>query len=89
MQQDRAKTKKGNLKQPSHQDAINWVSKAWESIKLETLTHSFLVIPMLLMAPKMILHQMTSHQLKWIPKKKERAVMVRKMVKMKKLMLMS
>ena len=43
MQQDRAKTKKGNLKQPSHQDAINWVSKAWDSIKLETLTNSFLV----------------------------------------------
>ena len=43
MRQDRAKTKKGNLKQPSRQDAINWVSKAWESIKLETLTHSFLV----------------------------------------------
>ena len=33
MQQDRAKTKKGNLKQ---QDAINWVSKDWESIKLQT-----------------------------------------------------
>ena len=43
MRQDRAKTKKGNLKQPSRQDAINWVSKAWDSIKLETLTHSFLV----------------------------------------------
>ena len=43
MWQDRAKTKKGNLKQHSCQDAINWVSKAWESIKLETLTHSFLV----------------------------------------------
>ena len=43
MRQDRAKTKNGNLKQPSHQDAINWVSKVWESIKLETLTHSFLV----------------------------------------------
>ena len=43
MRQDRTKTKKGNLKQPSRQDAINWVSKAWESIKLETLTHSFLV----------------------------------------------
>ena len=43
MRQDRAKTKKGNLKQPSRQDAINWVFKAWESIKLQTLTHSFLV----------------------------------------------
>ena len=43
MWQDRAKTKKGNLKQPSRQDAINWVSKAWDSIKLETLTNSFLV----------------------------------------------
>ena len=43
MRQDRAKTKKGNLKQPTRQDAINWVSKAWESIKQETLTRSFLM----------------------------------------------
>lgn len=43
MWQDKAKTKKGNLKQPTHQDMINWVSKAWDSIKLETLTCSFLV----------------------------------------------
>ena len=68
MQQDRAKTKKGNLKQPSRQDAINWVFKAWESIKLQTLTHFWCVaFPMLLKAPKMILCQMTSHQSKWIP----------------------
>ena len=31
------------MKQPTHQDTINWVSKAWDSIKLETLTHSFLL----------------------------------------------
>ena len=43
MRQDRAKTNKGNLKQPTRQDAINWVSKAWESINQETLTRSFLV----------------------------------------------
>ena len=45
MRQDRAKTKKGNLKQPTptHQDTINWVSKVWVSIKQETLTRSFLV----------------------------------------------
>ena len=38
MQQDR-----GNLKQLTRQDAINWVSRAWDSIKPETLTHSFVV----------------------------------------------
>ena len=43
--------------------------------------------PVLLVAPKVVLHQMTSHQLKWIPKKEERAVVVRKMVM--KLVLMS
>ena len=39
----RGKTKKGNLKQPTSQDAIDWVSKAWESIKLDTITYSFIV----------------------------------------------
>ena len=43
MRQDKAKTKMGNLKQPTRQDAIDWVSKAWESIKLDTIIHSFLV----------------------------------------------
>ena len=43
MRQDKAKTKMGNLKQPTRQDAIDWVSKAWESIKLDTVIHSFLV----------------------------------------------
>ena len=43
MREDRAKTKMGKLKQPSRQDAINWVSRAWAAIKQETLTHSFLV----------------------------------------------
>ena len=33
MHQDRVKTKQGNVKKPTHQDVINWVSKAWESIK--------------------------------------------------------
>jgi len=28
MRKDRAKTKKGNLKQPTRQDVVNWVSKA-------------------------------------------------------------
>ena len=37
MREDRAKMKMGNLKQPIRQDAINWVSKAWDSIKKETL----------------------------------------------------
>lgn len=39
MHEGRAKTKMGNLKQPTCQDAINWVSKAWDSIKQDT-THS-------------------------------------------------
>ena len=43
MRQDRAKTKAGNLKQPTRQDAIDWVSKAWESITIATLVHSFKV----------------------------------------------
>ena len=43
MRQDKARTKKGNLKQPTRQDAIDWVSKAWESIKLDTIIHSFLM----------------------------------------------
>ena len=42
MQDDRPKTK-GNLKQPTRQDVINWVSKAWDAIKSDTLIHSFLV----------------------------------------------
>ena len=43
MRQDRAKTKSGNLKQPTRQDAINWVSKAWDSISPDTLIKSFKV----------------------------------------------
>ena len=35
--------KSGNLKQPTRQDAINWVSKAWYSISLDTLIKSFKV----------------------------------------------
>ena len=43
MRQDRAKTKQGNVKQPTRQDAINWVSIAWDSISQETIVNSFLV----------------------------------------------
>ena len=43
MREDRAKTKMGNLKQPTRQDAINWVSKDWDSIKQETIVNSFLI----------------------------------------------
>ena len=32
----------GNLKQPTRQDVINWVSKAWTSITVESITKSFL-----------------------------------------------
>lgn len=37
-----SRTIHGNLKQPTRQDAINWVSTAWDSIKLETIVDSFL-----------------------------------------------
>ena len=37
MRENRAKTKMRNLKQPSRQDAINWVSRAWAAVKQETL----------------------------------------------------
>ncbi len=40
---ERALTKAGNLKQPTRQDVVNWVSSAWKSITVETLIHSFLV----------------------------------------------
>jgi hypothetical protein len=43
MCQDRAKTKHGNLKQPTRQYAMNWVSKAWDSILQGTVINSFLV----------------------------------------------
>lgn len=36
------RTKKGNLKQPTRQDAINWVSIAWGSISIDIITKSFL-----------------------------------------------
>ena len=36
-------TKHGNLKQPTRQDVINWVSKAWKSVKMETIVESFLL----------------------------------------------
>ena len=39
----RTLTTPGNLKQPTQQDVINWVSQAWRSIKPELLTHAFLV----------------------------------------------
>ena len=43
IKQERPKTKAGNLKQPTWQDVVNWVSFAWSSIKEETTVHSFLV----------------------------------------------
>ena len=42
MKLDRATTKMGNLKQPTQEDVINWVSKAWTSIKVEIIMKSFL-----------------------------------------------
>lgn len=43
MRSPRAKTKQGNLKQPTRQDVINWASRAWQEIRPELLIHSFLV----------------------------------------------
>ena len=43
MRQDQPKTPSGNLKQPTRQDVIDWVSQTWSSIKKDTLMHSFLV----------------------------------------------
>ena len=42
MRVPRALTQKGNLKQPTLQDVISWVSKAWRGIKTD-LVKSFLV----------------------------------------------
>ena len=39
----RALTQKGNLMQPTRQDVISWVSKAWCGIKTDLLVKSFLV----------------------------------------------
>ncbi len=39
----RAKTKQGNLKQPTRQDVIDWASRAWKEIEPELLICSFLV----------------------------------------------
>ena len=43
MRQDQAKTKSRNLKQPTRQDAIKWVSNAWDSITPDILISSFKV----------------------------------------------
>ena len=43
MRQGRPMTPSGNLKQPTRQYVIDWVSQAWSSIKKDTLVHSFLV----------------------------------------------
>ena len=32
----------GNLKQPTRQDVIDWVSNTWASIRIEIITKSFL-----------------------------------------------
>ena len=43
MREDRPTTKAGNLKQPTRQNIVNWVSKAWASIEQKVITDSFLV----------------------------------------------
>ena len=37
-----ARTRQGNLKQPTRQNALNWVAAAWESIAEGIVVHSFL-----------------------------------------------
>ena len=32
----------GNLRQPTRQNVINWVSRAWKNVKEETITNYFL-----------------------------------------------
>lgn len=39
MMEERARTPAGNLKQPTRQDVINWVSAAWKSIKEDTIIY--------------------------------------------------
>ena len=36
------RTRMGNLRQPTRQDAINWVSAAWEAVAEDIVAHSFL-----------------------------------------------
>ena len=59
MHQDRPKTLMGNLKQPTRQNIINWVSKAWDSNKTTNSSKTLWFIhflsvayPMLWMVPK-------------------------------------
>ena len=37
-----ARTRQGNLKQPTRQNALNWVSAAWKSVAEGIVVHSFL-----------------------------------------------
>ena len=39
---DSCRTKKGNLKQPTRQNAIDWVSAAWDSISADSISRAFL-----------------------------------------------
>ena len=54
-------TKHGNLKQPTRQDVINWVSKAWESVKMETIVESFLLCGITPQVDGSENHKMFSH----------------------------
>ena len=39
------RTRTGNLKQPTRQDAINWVSAAWEAVAEDIVAHSLASFP--------------------------------------------
>ena len=53
--------KHGNLKQPMRQDVINWVSKEWESVKMETIVESFLLCGITPKVDGSEYHKMFSH----------------------------
>ena len=78
----------GNLKQPTRQDAINWVSYVWDSITPDILIRSFKEwgIPIHSMALKMTWYLMT--YLLWIKSQKIKRVRVMVMREIHVLLLM-
>lgn len=42
MAEERPLTAAGNLQQPKRQDIINWVGRAWDSVRGDTITKAFL-----------------------------------------------
>ena len=42
MEEPRAPTAAGNLRQPTRQNIVTWVSRAWEGVTAESITKAFL-----------------------------------------------